>query len=72
MNSLSGKEKFEKCGRKGYRSCPQYANPIMKKAIIEDIPEGSVPIILRHPHPEDEEKAAELCKDCKSFQPLQK
>jgi hypothetical protein len=70
MNNLSGRKKFEKCGRKGYRSCPQYENPIMKKAIIEDIPESGVPIALRQPTSEDIEKASELCKGCNSFRSL--
>ena len=70
MNNLSGRERFGKCGRKGYRSCPQYENPIMKSAIIEDIPESAFPVTLRAPTLEDIEKASELCESCDSFIPL--
>ena len=70
MNHLSGRKRFEKCGHKGYRSCPQYKNPIIENAIIEDIPAGAFPVILRSPTLEDIEKASELCKSCDSFRPL--
>ncbi|MBI5887080.1 MAG: hypothetical protein HZB82_00005 [Deltaproteobacteria bacterium] len=66
MNKLSGREKFEQCRHKGYRTCPQYANSIMKEAIIE-IREGRGPTYSYSQLLKAEEEAAKLCESCDAF-----
>lgn len=70
MENLTRIEKFRNCAHKGFRRCPHYDNPIMQQAITPDIPQGSTPIDIHFPSPEDEERAAELCENCTDFRRL--
>jgi len=70
MNNLLGREKFEKCKHKGYRRCPQYSNPSMEKAILEDITPSGTPIMIHAPSDEDKVEATKLCESCLLFRAL--
>lgn len=69
---LTGRERFDNCVHKGYRRCLHHNNPIMEKAIIEDVPQSSISITLRSPSPEDIEEVAKLCEGCKRFRLIRK